>query len=218
MKLLLIITLLASANFTYGYMPSDTTLYSDPECLYAITTLPATYFVIVLESNGDVYKVSYKDISGYIRNIEVVDYEPVTKYASSRFGVNNDGYPVKLRSKPSEAGSVITEIPPDKSGYYFGDVQGSALIQQVGNKWHYVSYNDGFDTYYGYVYTSQVTVSDIEPNVIEKVETGNKEGEELTPSPMSNTDFILIACLCAPSVLIMYLIFKDKERKPRYKE
>ncbi|MCH5164326.1 MAG: hypothetical protein J1F36_04845 [Clostridiales bacterium] len=219
MKILLLIALLAMPNstFTYGYMHTNTTLYTDPGCINALTSLPATYFVIVLESEGGVHKVSYKDVTGYVTDIDIVDYEPVTKYASARFNVNNDGYPVKLRSGPTDTSNVVIEVPAGKSGYYYGDIQGTALIPQVGGKWHYVCYTDGLDSYYGYVYTSQVTVSEITPNIIEKVEHKD-EGEELIPSPLSNTDFLLIACLCVPSVLIMYLIFRDKEKKPRYKE
>lgn len=217
MKLLLIIALtLAQSPFTYGYMPSDCVLYGDAACSEPITTLPATYFVIVLEEKeSDVFKVSYKDVTGYIKGIEITDYEPVTKFASARFTVNNDGYPVKLRSTPVGDARTLVEIPSGKSGYYYGDATGSALIPQVGDVWRYVSYNDGTATYNGYVYSSQVDVEPIVPNVIEKVVYNESEG---SPSPIENTDFLLIACLCVPSVLIMYLIFRDKDRKPRYKE
>ncbi len=216
MKLLMMLALIAGINnFSYGYMSEPTTLYSDPHCLNAVTTLPATYFVIVLEKGETSFKVSYKDIAGYVKDVEVVDYEPVTKYASASFSVNNDGYPVKLRAEPSGASEVIIEVPASRQGYYYGDVSGSALIPQVGNRWHYVSYDDGGKIYYGYVYTSQVTVSEIKNNVIEKVE--HDKGEVLT-SPVFGTDFVLITCLCVPSVLIMYLAFKEKEHKPRYKE
>ena len=201
--------------FTYGYLATDTTLYSDPECLNPLTSLPATYFVMVLDEQA-FYKVSYKDISGYVRELEIVDYEPVTKFATASFAVKNDGHPVKLRTEPSETAEVLIEIPDGKSGYYYGDVHGSALIQQVGTKWHYIAYADGDYRYRGYVYSSQVTVSEIEPNIIEKVEY-NDEGEEQYSPPVNKPDFILIACLCVPSVLIMYLVFRNKER-PRRKE
>lgn len=215
MKLLLFITLL-SQPFTYGYMQSTTTLYSDALCQNPLTTLPATYFVIVLEESDNFYKVSYKDITGYVSGIEIVDYEPVTKYASATFDVNNDGYPVKLRSSPTAAGEVITEIPNGKSGYYYGEAKGDSLIAQVGSLWYYVSYFDGSDTYHGYVYSSQISVSEISANVIEKVP--DTKGEEIASPPLDNTDFFLIVCLCVPSVLIMYLVFGKKERAPRYKE
>lgn len=214
-----IITLLAASAspFSYGYMGATTVLYSDPQCQNPITTLPATYFVIVLSEDDEVFKVNYKDVVGYAKNIEVVDYEPVTKYAASSFEVSNDGYPTKLRAQPSDKSEILIEIPPNKGGYYYGDAEGSALVPDVGGKWHYVSYDDGDKTYYGYVYASQVKVDKISANVIEKVEHNN-EGEEISSSPVNNTDFLLIAILCVPSVLIMYLIFRDREKKSRYKE
>lgn len=212
------IALLASpvSNYTYGYINTVTTLYSDAQCSDAVTTLPATYFVILLETREDCYKVSYKDIAGYVKDIEPVDYEPVTKYAAASFTANNDGYPVKLREEPSPNAKVLTQVPDSESGYYYGDINGTALIPQVGNKWHYVNYNDGRQTYYGYVYSSQVTVTPIRNNVIEKV-TYEKD-EEFTSSPSFGTEFIIIICLTVPSVLIMYLVFKDKKPQPRYKE
>lgn len=219
MKLLLLLTIaFASPGFTYGYLHTDTVLYGDPNLKTAITSLPATYFVTVLESYEDCHKVSYKDITGYIPDVEIVDFEPVTKWASTWFTVTNDGYPAKLRSLPSKDSEIIMEIPAGKTGYYYGDADGDELLQNYGNKWRYVCYNDGLGDYYGYVYSSQISVSEIKPNEIKKVEkVENNEGEELS-SPNVNTDFILIACLCIPSVLIMYLLFRDKDHKSRYRD
>lgn len=218
MKLFLVLTIFLSyaQPFTYGYLSEDITLYSDERCLEIVTSLPKTYFVIVLEQKETCCFVSYKDISGYAKNVTIVDYEPVNKYATASFSVNNDGYPAKLRLKPTDQSEVLTEIPPSASGYYYGDAVGKALIPQVGDVWRYVSYDDGTNTYRGYVYSSQTTVSEIQNNVIEKVAL--KEESEDNSSPSQNTDFVLISLLCIPSVVIMYLIFKDKERKPRYKE
>ncbi len=218
MKLLLLLTLLTSPQpFTYGYLPYGCTLYSDMQLTNPITTLPATYFVIIL-SEDTAIRASYKDIVGFLdpASVEKVDYEPVTKFASASFTVDNDGYPVRLRSSPSKDAPVISEIPSGASGYYYGDALGDALIEQVGNTWRYVSIGDPSGTKNGYVYSSQVSVTDFAPNVIEKVEYNDK-GEDLA-SPVSNTDFILIACLCVPSVLIMYVIFRSGEPKPRYKD
>ncbi len=215
MKLLLLISLVTSySTFTYGYLPNECTLYSDAQLTSAVTTLPATYFVILL-SEDEVLKVSYKDVTGYMNkaDVEIVDYEPVTKFANGSFTVNNDGYPVKLRSMPLSNSPVISEIPSGKSGFYYGDAQGDAIIEKVGSLWHFVSYTDADGIKTGYVYSSQVTVTTIPPNVIEKVEHDDK-GEDLS-SPVNNTDIFLIACLCVPSVLIMYLVFRGGERKPR---
>lgn len=218
MKLLLLLTLLSSSQpFIFGYLPRECTLYSDSQLTEPLTTLPATYFVIILDEGTSV-KASYKDIVGYLEptDVEKVDYEPVTKFASASFTVNNDGYPVKLRSFPKSDSPVIGEIENGKSGYYYGNAEGDALIDKVGTMWHYVGFDDGNGIKCGYVYSSQVSVTAFTPNIIEKVEHNDK-GEELT-SPVNNNDFILIACLCVPSVLIMYIIFKGGELKPRYKD
>ncbi|MBR2970200.1 MAG: hypothetical protein IKC48_00140 [Clostridia bacterium] len=215
MKLLLMLSLLlAQTPFSYGYMPSPTTLYADPECSVAITTLPQTYFVIILGENEGVYHVSYRDVSGYATGIEAVDYEPKTKHAQSSFTTCNDGYPVKLRLYPSADSEVLCEIPDGEGGYYYGDASGSPLIEQVGDKWYYVSY--GKQPTLGYVYSSQVSVSEFSPNVVEKIE---REESEEASSPLSDdTDFVLIALLCVPAVLIIYLAFRDKTRSSRYAE
>lgn len=201
---------------SYGYMHSNIVLYSDPECKEKVTSLPATYFVTVIESYGDCHKVCYKDITGYVKEIEVVDFEPVTKYASTWFNVSNDGYPAKLRSSPSASGEIIMEIPSGKTGYYYGDVEGDELLQGYGNKWRYVSFNDGISSIRGYIYSSQVAVSEIAPNEIKKVEKPTiDKGEDLS-SPSSPVDIVLIVCLCVPAVLILYLLFSNKDRSSRY--
>lgn len=215
MKLLLMLSLLlAQTPFSFGYMPQPTTLYADRECSVAITTLPQTYFVIILGEDEGVYHVSYRDVSGYTTGIEAVDFEPKTKHAEASFTTSNDGYPVKLRLSPSGESEVLCEIPNGKSGYYYGEASGSPLIEQVGDKWYYVSY--GEQSILGYVYSSQVRVSEIHPNIIEKIE---REESEEASSPLSDdTDFILIALLCVPAVLITYLAFSDKTRSSRYVE
>lgn len=211
MKFLILLAL--TIPFNFGYMNEDTMLYSDKECTKEIALLPATYFVIILSEEDGVYGVSYKDVSGFVKNIEAVDFEPVTKYASASFSVRNDGYPAKLRADPRSDAEVYTEMPNDAVGYYYGNVSGEELIEGI-DKWYFVSYNDGINTYKGYVYSLQAAKTEILPNIIEKVE---KIEDEASASPSTDKiDYLLIALLCVPSVIIVLLIFKDKDRKPRY--
>lgn len=201
MKTLLILIAFALAP-SYAYMPSDTVIYSDRECLNAIVTLPATYFVTVVDYDSNM--VTYGDITGYIKNIELVDYEPVTKIAETAFDVSNDGLAANLRASPHADAPILAVMENGYSGYYYGDAVGDALIPEVGNVWRYVKYKDGTK---GYVYCSQVKVTKPKANVIEKVT--NKEDEAEAPS-LIKTDYFLVILLTLPSVLVVYLIFRDK--------
>ncbi len=180
-----------------------------------ITSLPSTYFVAVTAESPDSYFVSYLDLEGYVEKtaVEVVDYEPVTKYASPAFTADNDTHPVNIRSTPTKNGTIIDSIPDGESGIYYGNVTGDELIPTI-DSWYYVRYGEGSKKY-GYVYSPQVKASPIADNVIEKV---TQRGEEKEPSVASDAlEGIFIAALCIPAVIIMLIIFRGEgSRRPRH--
>lgn len=205
MKTILLLSLIVTSfalTPSYAYMPQDTVIYSDKNCTCPIVTLPATYFVAVVDYESNL--VTYSDISGYVKDAQLVDYEPVTKFANESFVVQNDGLNANLREKPSLNSPVIAVMEDGYRGYYYGDIEGDALIPEVGNLWRYVRYKDGAK---GYVYCTQVKVTKPSQNIIEKMT--NKEDEAEAPS-FIKTDYILVLLLTVPSVLVVYLIFKDK--------
>lgn len=226
----------AEDNTVYAYIPATAAVYSrglngEVPVYEKITNLPATYFAAVLEEGETAegyIKVSYLDISGYMKKseIEICDYEPVTKYAQGRITTSFDGQNVNLRQKPDHTApdNIICTIPSGENLLYYGTVDGTALFPALGEVWYYVRYTNNGQDVRGYIYNAQGIAVKIENNVIEKV---IKPGPP-TPDP-SVTDpqplmkdwmlAVFIICLCIPAVLIVILIFKkpsSQNRTPRH--
>ena len=186
-----------------------------------ITSLPATYFVTVMDEDEQKYHVSYLDIDGYIFKDEaalsIVDYEPVTKYGQPAFVASNDTHPVNLRASPSGQGTIIAAIPDAGRGIYYGKVEGEALIAEIKD-WFYVRYYDNGSYLYGYVYAPQITADKLNDNVIEKVERPKEPSGGDKPTVMSSAmEGIFIAALCIPAVIVMFVIFRaGSKRDPRH--
>lgn len=225
-------TFTASAEkVKYAHMENDTILYSTSETEYIpIVTLPATYFVAILAENSDgYYSVSYADIIGFIKkeDVKTVDYEPKTKHMLGSIATSNDGQGVNLRKRPdhNDTENILKVIPSEAENIvYYGSIDGSAIIPQVGTKWYYARFTADKVSTYGYVYVGQVTAQQITDNVIEKVDNPKDDDVDIETDPapitMSKTlSVIFTIALIIPALFIMFLLFKkpnDTPRKPRH--
>lgn len=213
----------ASSYVTYAYLPRAAVLYDVAgEC---ICTLPATYFVLPEGSAAEGrYPVSYADLRGYVRydELEIVDYEPVTKFASRTARPNNDGMAVNLRSAPNAgADTVIATVPAAATLTLYGGRDGSELFAGAGTLWQYVRYDGDSGSVYGYIYAAQLQYDPVTPNVIEKVERPPAEEADETPSAVNvgkTGTVALIAAMCVPACLLMLVLFyrPNSKRTPRH--
>ncbi len=222
----------------YAYLSSGSAIYSldsstDIPSYEMITYLPGTYFVALLsdmETAEGYIEVSYSDITGYMKrsDLEIVDYEPVTKYASGSLSTSFDGQNVNIRSKPDHTDIELIQcsVPSDTGLFYYGTADGTQLIKDLPGTWYYVRYSDGQSDKRGYVHYAQVNAVPISDNVIEKVVKPTPPDGPGTPTvkpsapQMDNlTTGLFIACLCIPAVLIVFLIFRkpaSSKRTPRH--
>ena len=209
---------------TYALLPSSAALYNEANEI--VCTLPATYYTVLCgEESGGKYPVSYLDLSGYVRaaDITVVDYEPVTKFASLTAKPNNDGMAVNLRDKPHpQNGKVLCSVPPDAALTLYGSREGGELFAGAGNVWQYVRYNqpDG-GTFYGYVDSAQLVCDEVVPNSGEKVPRPSPSASKETSPSLSlsrNGAIALAVTLCVPAGMIMLVLFyrPDSKRTPRH--
>ncbi len=202
-----------------------------------VCVLPKTYFVALLENADEIlYKeyvyVSYLDISGYVKkaDIEITDFEPVTKYAEVSFTAANEGLSAIMRSSPDHNGdNTLALIPDGEKLTLYGTAQGTARYENASKTWYYVKYTGGSEPVFGYIYSYHGIADPIPENKIEKVEkpappTGDGEDDpEPTPEPNSPRlygiyETVFIICLCIPAALIMFMLFrspKDAERKKK---
>lgn len=197
-----------------------------------IATLPATYFVALLEeSDGQYSKVSYLDIDGYMKitDLDEVDYEPVYKYAQSFFTAENEGFGAILRKEPNHDADTLTIIPDGAKILFYGTQEGSARHDGASRTWYYVKYGSDESAVFGYVYAYHGFADAVPDNIIEKVP--KEEPQEPTDNPQDDGptetgertrlsptyEAIFIACLCLPVVIIMFILFRrpPQERKKK---
>ncbi len=210
---------------TYAYLPAPAILYDANGA--EICTLPATYFTVLCGDSAEgKYPVSYLDLSGYLRSadVEIVDYEPVTKFPTLSATPRNDGMAVNLRDLPDQnEGKVLVSVPADATLTLYGGRTGSELFAGAGTLWQYVRYTDSRGiSYHGYIYAPQLTCDPVVPNVIEKVvhDVPTVSETEATLEWSNTSRMILIAAMCVPAGLIMLVLFyrPDCKRTPRHRK
>ncbi|MCL1944503.1 MAG: hypothetical protein FWF56_01680 [Firmicutes bacterium] len=203
----------------YAQIVNSTNLYQKLDDEYVeLTTLPTTYFVSILgqEEVGGFLPVSYLDLDGYIKSsdIDIVDYEPVTKDTVGEININNpDINSVNLRYVPdhNDADNIIDQVSRDNQGLcYYGSVKGSNF--NGTDIWYYVRTIKNGQAVRGYVFGGNMTATPIKDNVVVKVPNPDSEDNiSKTPSPLSDTTlYIIIGALCIPVVLLMIFSFKKK--------
>lgn len=201
-------TVIAAIAVLYALLPAPAILYDSNDG--AICTLPESYFVRIIEETESGYKVEYNDIEGFVRTAAatLVDYEPVTKYETTvTFTVSNDGLGANMREKPERLAPIVRVLADGETGYCYGAIDGSTLIDSVGNQWYYVRTQSGAR---GYVYSAYASVTATPANIIEKVPQIDDSTPTVT-TPVTEVSkpvaITLIALLSAAAVAVMAIIF-----------
>ena len=194
----------------YASILSGAILYSERDLSSPVTSLPETYFVTVVETLGEVSKVTYLGLSGYISNdfISPVDFTPKNKYAKATLSLTNDGGIINVRAYPDHTADNVTQKLTDGTTLeYYGVVAGRTLNQIIGDEWFAVKLSGGR---LGYVYSMYAVASQIEPNVVVPEEEDPKISPTTSFSVDEHSSYFLIGALCLPVIVIMYLLFKQK--------
>lgn len=202
----------AVAGEAYGLI-KENALFLDAE-KNPLTSLPASYFVIIKGEDGAYFNAEYGNLSGFIAKefVEVVDYEPKTKFHTAYFTAKNDTFPTNVRLAPSSASSVAVAVPLNQKAYLYGTLEGEALISSAGATWFYVEY----DGVAGYAYCAHGTAATIPINIIEKVEV---PPIDLTPPENSpvKLEWVYVLLVTIPAVVIMLTLF-SRPKKDSNKE
>lgn len=197
----------------YAEITAGCVLYSDQNLTFAITSLPATYFVTVLSASETAMRVSYRNLNGYISPscAETVDFTPQTKYASSTLTLVNDGLTVNVRAAPDHnSDNIIARLTHGAALYYYGSVSGTVQNSLIGDTWYCVSLENGD---YGYVYSMYADPSPIPDNVIVPEPSPDEENAEPSAVPSGSGEYFFIAALCLPVIVFCYLLFAPRSDK-----
>ena len=216
------VTAKANAYTTYVYARVE----SDDVYLYKTNStspssniyfaVPKTYFVLLLSNlDDDFYKAQYRDVEGFVLKDAVcpVAETPEKPYLENvTFRVyTSDG--TDMLSLPQSDANVIDSVEVLQEIDYYGVTIGEQLIDGRGYEWYYGK-NPNTNKQ-GYFYKGLCdSLSEI-PN--------NTEIVSYTSSPFNDDDnsylynlidlstglkVVLIALVCLPSLVLVYLMFK----------
>lgn len=176
--------------------------------------IPYSYFVKVQSVEGNFFKVSYKDVEGFVAKSQVslMECDPLSPYAAATFKLF---VPYNLYSLPSKTSSKVLQLQEDATLTYYGTQTGQHVTSN-NNIWYYCSILQNGKTEYGYVF-SEVT------DLLTKFPTNNETYTIVNESVLSpqdvptfgglstGTKVLLIVAIAVPSVLILYFLIKPSK-------
>ena len=168
------------------------------------------------------YKVQYQNLTGYVLKNKVVPVQetPTTPYPSNiTFRVYaQDGLEMKDSPINSSSAQTVFSLPTLPTLTYYGKLNGDELVPDRGSTWYYCKFDSESspsNSYYGYVYAgfcdnlTQIPVNN--ENVTPTSNPFNKEDNEYLYSLANLTPqlkAIIVVCVCAPCIAIIFLLFK----------
>ena len=229
----------AEEAILYAEIIDETFLFSKSDEAYTpVCTLPKSYFVQVIgEKQNGYFEATYDDLNGFVLSsaVSLCESEPTSKYHSASLVLFNDGHAVSVRSSPKhDEENLVASLPSFSAVDYYGTVEGSTQVEALGNKWYYIRFDHGGEKKRGYVYslyaeeakipenktdwlpvvTEPITPPETNEPEADEPETNESDAIENTATPLSPLrEGIIIAALCIPAVLIIYILFKSGNRK-----
>lgn len=189
-------------------------------------TIPETYFVELLSYENDkFFYARYLDVYGYVKISDVgcISGTPINPFAANisfRVFIPNG---VDLRSSPSQSDGLnyIASINYLETNLqYYGKILGEEAVVYKGSDWYFCKLTKNGAEQKGYVYSAYCDMlTSITPNteVFEYIEepvfatkqtqAQIEEENSISSFPIS-TQVIIIAAICIPCIILIYLIFK----------
>jgi len=183
--------------------------------------LTSTYFVQILSTENEFYKVNYDGITGYVLKDEVTTvYEnPTTPFPEDiTFQINASASAV-IRSIPSVEGTYLGLLPCNTTLSYFGKVEGVEAISGLGKYWFFVKYTS-FEqgVISGYVYAPLTeNLTEITPNTEElsTVPVGGNVEDIISPELLNINNLLLIGGLSIGALVLILLLIAPMRRNKK---
>lgn len=177
--------------------------------------IPKSYFVLLISNfTTDFYKAQYRDMVGYVlkNTVSPVKEKPQTPYLTNiTFRVfSSDGLEMLSSPFPSINKVIVQNVELYKSIDYYGSCYGDEYVEGRGNIWYYCK-----DEKSGYLYKglcdnlSPIPLNTELTTTIENpFETGDNDYLYALVDLSIEMKIILVIVVCAPSILIVYMLFK----------
>ena len=213
---MLLLLAVALPSRGWAYVGGNVTFYYyDGISFTAAFILPQTYFVAVEEEGREYDRVTYLDLSGYVRHgaCEYADYEPLNKYPTAGSAeLKKSVSSVYLYSSP-ECNSVLATVTAAESIFLYGDSEKENV--------YYVRVTRADSVLRGYVSGEGLTVS--YPPANDAAAVAPTDPDEFPENPddaptEDRTDdgiafpleILLVVCLAAPAFLLVFLLSRKK--------
>lgn len=201
--------------------PVDITTYDN-----VIFVIPKTYFVELTEdANNDFFKANYLNFTGYVKKdqVQTIEGRPQNPYLTDEsFRVYND-LSRDLRSEPTTINGSDTQIAYIpllcRDLTFYGIIYGETKIEGRTNVWYYCKYTADQE-YYGYVYSdycdefnyAEIPENTEEVTYIPYPEFGKiEENTDIALPTESKTTTLVIAILCVPALIFVFMILKSSK-------
>jgi len=186
--------------------------------------LPEGYYVRLDDAAADdYYKVAYDGLNGYVKaeDVDIVSYIPKLKYASGqtlKIELKDSDY-CNFREFPAVSSQKLLEtgIPNGTEDIKFYNYVTAETVN-----WYFIEYSGQKGYVHGdyAVVTKAIAVNDgaAEPVLEITDPSGNSGNKSKQPQPLDLTTLIiLIAVIGIPAIVIMFMLFRPRRRRPAYR-
>ena len=209
--------LIVKASNQYARAESSANLYkltsNTSDLKDIICIIEKSYFVEILNDNGNCYKVNYNGEIGFIKknDVQLVSNIPNTPFPSNILFILEST--CKLRSSPttkSDINNIITTINSGERNLKFiGRIFADEAIDFGGTTWYYVQYGD----YKGYIYNKYI--KSITP-IFENQEHSyyfNELAVTNTNPIVHAPSLLIIILLLLPTIIILLILYLPRKNK-----
>lgn len=189
-------------------------LCSTPSEASALFEIPYSYFVQVDYVVDDYYKVSYKDVEGYVKRdkVKLMSGTPQSPYANATYKLF---VPYAIYQSPSQNSTKAVDLTDTTITIdYYGTINGQQVMSD-NNVWYYSCATVNGQKYYGYVFsgvTDYLSQINVNSEIFDEISDDmlDSSATEFT-SLSTGTKIMLIVSISVPSVLILYFLIKPSK-------
>lgn len=219
----------ARVMFEHAYFYKTPTINNSVDNVYF--ELPRTYFVELLNIDGEFYKAKYMSLIGYVKkdSVQAVSGTPINPFLNNITFRVYSNLSENIWSTPSTKSVKISDIPHlTKNIYYYGKIEGERLIDGRTNIWFFCKYSTSETEYFGYIYSDFCDeLSEFKNNTENLNYVNNPTFEEetipnqTTIPKQNNLVGIIVGILSIPAIIFVLLIvngskmFAKEKAKPK---
>ena len=205
--------ILALPTTSYALLSEPTPFYVYDGVSYTrVFLLPETYYVAIEEEGEEYTRVTYLDLSGYVRSkdIEKVDYEPQTKYATGGKIELNRGVASVFLYSDATLRNVLTPVTVSDEIFLYG----KSGYEEV----YYCRVKTDSGWMRGYLSHAGVTVTlppendttAVTPTPTDPTDNPTQTDPEMTELALP-IEILLAVCLAIPAFLLVLLLTRKKK-------